>query len=418
LEETMSNPLRPAHILTRSVLVAAVLAAGVGTSRTVQAQEKCGETECPKGYTCETGTAGCPAIACMDGEVCKPCEPAQYSYCVPAACETDADCGAHMKCAAIEQKECTGETAPATEPCEPNTECKVTAAPVESVECTTTTIHQCQPQWTLPCETAADCGEGFACKEQESCWCSGSSGSVGGGSTGSAGTATRAAPAGGASSGGAAAVDEPVPADDLAVDDTGTAEDGVAVEGDMAVAPPPDEQCGCEPTGEFACKVVETACTQDSDCPADWTCEDNPMGVCWADSQGNSGCTPADPAKLCQPPYSDLGGGGYYDGVSGGTTGAIDLGRDDGESNGAQAPQAADPGADGSAASGDPGPAAEAPEDADEQGAMPEEGDSTAGTSAAGGGCSVSASTGRTSQFGLMLVAAIAALGLRRRSAR
>ncbi|MBN1605770.1 MAG: hypothetical protein JW940_04015 [Polyangiaceae bacterium] len=434
----MSNTLRPARILTLTTLGAVALAMSLGTSRTAQAQEKCGETECPKGYTCETESAGCPLIDCAEGEDCKPCEPAEYSYCVAAECETDADCGAHMKCAALEQTECSGEAPPATEPCDPDTECKVAASDV-AVECTTTTIHLCQPQWMLPCETAADCGEGFACKEQESCWCSGSAGGAAGGGTGTSGVTNGTA---GASSGGAASVDLPLPKENTAADDTGAAEDAdaaegdvaaaedVAAEGDVAVAPPPDEQCGCEPTGEFACEVVETACTTDSDCPADWTCEDNPMGSCWADSEGNSGCTPADPARLCQPPYSRLGGGAYGEATVGGTTGAVDLWSEDGQADNAEAPKAADPDADGSAASGDSGHAAAVPEDADEEeaaaargdadgpSAAPDEDDAVVGSSLAGGGCSVSAGSGHAGQLGLMLAAAMAALGLRRRSAR
>jgi MYXO-CTERM domain-containing protein len=426
----MSNTLRPAHILNSSLLVAAALAASFGSVRTAQAQEKCGDTECPKGYTCETSTSGCPDIACLEGTDCKPCEPTEYSYCVAAECKTDADCGAHMKCAAIEQMDCAAPTAPATEPCAADTDCKVAPAPDEPADCTTTTIHQCQPQWTLPCNADADCGEGFACKEQESCWCSGSAGSVGGGSTGSAATGTAgssstssgAGAAGGAAAGGAGSIGVPMPADDSYAP---VAENGAASSGDVAEPPAPDESCGCEPTGEFACEAVETACSQDSDCPADWTCEDNPMGVCWADANGNSGCTPADPAKLCQPPYSDLGGG-YVDargeGTSDGTTGG-DIAVDDTGSNSPEPPKAADGDASGSATSGDdtshsssdPG----APEDADgEQSAAPEADASSGETSIAGGGCSVSTGSGHAGQFGLMLAAAMAALGLRRRSAR
>jgi MYXO-CTERM domain-containing protein len=202
-------------------------------------------------------------------------------------------------------------------------------------------------------------------------------------------------------------------------DDDGVApegDDSVAPEGDVAVAPPPDEQCGCEPTGEFACEIVETACAQDSDCPADWTCEDNPMGTCWADSEGNSGCTPADPAKLCQPPYSGVRGGDGYAQTTGGEAGTVDIARSDDGSIDAEAPKTADPDANGWAASGDSGPSGAAPEDADGHASAADT--SPAGSSVAGGGCSVSSSSGRAGQFGLMLVAAMAALGLRRRSAR
>jgi hypothetical protein len=80
-----------------------------------------------------------------------------------------------------------------------------------------------------------------------------------------------------------------------------------------ASSTPPDrvpEDCSCEPTGTKACEAVRTACAADGDCPSGWSCRDNPEGSCSADSNGNSGCTPADPAKLCFPPFSDLLAGG------------------------------------------------------------------------------------------------------------
>jgi hypothetical protein len=83
--------------------------------------------------------------------------------------------------------------------------------------------------------------------------------------------------------------------------------------------PPPDSGVTCEPSGVKACVVIERACSADDQCPSGWSCEDNPDGVCWAKPDGSSGCEPADPAKLCLPPYRDLGGGGYGEETSGGT---------------------------------------------------------------------------------------------------
>jgi hypothetical protein len=67
-----------------------------------------------------------------------------------------------------------------------------------------------------------------------------------------------------------------------------------------------------------ACEPIRVACSADSECPSGWSCRDNPEGACWADSNGNTGCTPADPAKLCFPPYADLlNGGGFGTGNDG-----------------------------------------------------------------------------------------------------
>jgi hypothetical protein len=59
----------------------------------------------------------------------------------------------------------------------------------------------------------------------------------------------------------------------------------------------------------MACEAIQVACSTDADCLSGWACRDNPEGACWADSNGNRGCTPADPPKLCAPPYDDLGRG-------------------------------------------------------------------------------------------------------------
>ena len=78
---------------------------------------------------------------------------------------------------------------------------------------------------------------------------------------------------------------------------------GVAVLAVAACRPPRDRS-------DWRAPVTSHPCKSDSDCPSGWSCRDNPEGTCWADSNGNSGCAPADPAKLCFPPYSDLVGGG------------------------------------------------------------------------------------------------------------
>lgn len=270
------------------------------------AAEPCGDTSCPKGYACEEVQAGCPAIDCAPGSDCPPCQGTVLA-CVPEPCSSDSDCDTDMVCLEQTQTECSGSgEAPA---CAPGEKCD--APPPEPADCNTVTTSQCVPRWTLPCATAANCGDGFSCVEQESCGCTGSSG----GSSGS----------GGASSGGATPPStpgtepappssDPVPPSDP--DDSGSEDRAPDPKPNPATPPgaapaplPPD--CSCEPSGVKACVLNEVACNADSDCPSGWTCGDNPEGVCWASSDGSMGCEPSDPPKLCLPPYMNLGGGGY-----------------------------------------------------------------------------------------------------------
>jgi MYXO-CTERM domain-containing protein len=230
------------------------------------AQEACGDTECPKGYECKTEEESCPAIDCANGEECPPCEPQEVEYCSPLPCASDADCASDMTCYSEDVEECTGGSAPCARPEDGGAaECP---PPVEE-ECTTTRRSQCVPRYLLPCETASDCGAGFTCDEIQRCGCSSSAGS-----SGSDGDPS-----------------EPVPADSEAGTDS-------------------DPDCTCEPTGKFMCQAIVTACSSDTDCESGWTCIDNPEGVCSSDSEGNTDCEPADPARLCVPPHYDLVEGG------------------------------------------------------------------------------------------------------------
>lgn len=235
------------------------------------ADEACGETPCPLGFECETMAAPCPDIACAPGEDCDlGCDGAPQSYCVRAACESDADCGEHLVCASLERMDCTNATRPA---CAPGEACE--ELPIEESGCATTTIKECTPRWDLPCTSAADCGEGFSCQELESCSCAGSGGAE---------PAPSRLPAEGGGADSLAAPDEPV---------------------ELVASP----DCTCAPSGEFMCQRNEVACDSDADCPTDWSCVDNPMGYCWQSSDGTSGCEPADSARICQEPYANLGGG-------------------------------------------------------------------------------------------------------------
>ncbi|HWA77987.1 MAG TPA: hypothetical protein VG937_36885 [Polyangiaceae bacterium] len=264
----------------RGVCSVLVLFAPLFTAQAAFAEQACGDTSCPKGFTCEMEPTGCPAIDCIDAS-CKPCVPSTVSVCRPGSCNTDSDCADGMACAEVQQTNCVGSDTGAVPP-----DCVDGACPEKpaDVTCETTTSKLCQPRWTLSCAADADCGAGFTCKEQQQCSCSGSSGG---------GTPSSPPSAGSGSSGSAdPAMPAPTPS---------------------ASSTPPDrvpEDCSCEPSGTKACEAARVACAADSDCPSGWSCRDNPEGTCWADSNGNSGCAPADPAKLCFPPYSDLVGGG------------------------------------------------------------------------------------------------------------
>lgn len=244
-------------------------AAPLVAPKSAAAQVACGDAECPKGYECKSEQEPCPAIDCVEGEECRPCEPTLVEFCSPLSCASDADCASGMVCYSDDQTECTGGSAPcAGTPDGGDAECP---PPVEE-ECTTKRVSQCVPRYLLPCESASDCGAGFTCEEGQSCGCSGSAG------------------------GGA---------------DT-------------------EPDCSCEPTGIFGCHVVITACSSDADCESGWTCIDNPEGVCSSDSEGNTDCEPADPARLCAPPYIDLvGGRGIGKGVSEDGEGSSAPGSDD-----------------------------------------------------------------------------------------
>src|SRR5690606_4541873 len=119
------------------------------------AQQACGESTCAQGTVCQTVSSTCPAIDCV-GPDCRPCEPTETSYCAPAPCTLDSECGPDQVCAEETYTECAGETAPApapTEPaCPPGAECSAVpdAAPAVDPEkrapsCTTKTTHHCTP---------------------------------------------------------------------------------------------------------------------------------------------------------------------------------------------------------------------------------------------------------------------------------
>lgn len=255
------------------------LAAPLVVSRTASAQEACGDLECPKGYECKSEPAPCDG-ACASDDECPPCEPETSEYCSPLPCTSDADCASDMLCHSEDVTECTDGAEPCTRP-EDGGEAE--CPPPEEPECTTTSVSQCVPRYLLPCTSASDCGAGFTCEEIQQCSCSGSAG-------------------------------RPNP------DDPGSSE---------PVPENTEPDCTCEPTGEFSCRVIKTACSSDADCESGWTCIDI-LEDCPSDSDGNAGCEPADPTRLCAPPHYEL----------------IDRGRGEGKGLGEEDGSTSSPGSD------------------------------------------------------------------------
>jgi len=266
--------------MTQRLLVPAALSALFLVLPGVASAADCAATTCPTGYECVETIAPSPALPCANDAECMPSEPVIVAQCRPLPCTSDEQCAEGMKCVTEEVEECTGGSAPCADPgidggapdCpEPTPE-----------ECTTHTVSGCLPTYMLPCTQASDCGPaGFTCEPVEECSCPGS--------PGSAGTPTPGMDGGGA---------EPAPAES----------DPARPAADAGADPVPSE-CTCTPTGENFCQVTVVACDAASDCPAGWSCGENPEGSCWSGPEG-SGCEPADPAMLCVPPYDDVTGGG------------------------------------------------------------------------------------------------------------
>jgi hypothetical protein len=329
-------------------LFAAPLLAGLMFAGHARAAECTDNEDCPKGTACEVvASSDCvtPDIDCVDGSDCpapEPCESEEIKACVPGPCDTDADCGDGLVCFEQTYEECSGGGG--STDCPPDEEC--VAPEMEPAECTTHTDRFCAPPWVGGCEVDADCGAGFTCDEIESCGCTGSAGSAGDPGAG----------AGGASS------EDPVP--------------------------PEESDCSCEKTGEFYCHLTETECGTASDCPADFTCEANPNGgVCTSGPDGEEPtCTEPDPAKICMPPYWDLG---YY-GVD--SYAAAESGSDNGGTVG--------------------GGGEEAPRGLPEPVSDSDDGNSESNSTDSDAGCAVAPVTGRGSLGGLGAMLGLLGLGL------
>ncbi|HTQ07979.1 MAG TPA: hypothetical protein VMI54_29200 [Polyangiaceae bacterium] len=268
--------------ILRSCLVALSFAGPLAFVAPARADVACGDQTCPQNYTCQSEPVACPAIACAkDDPNCTPVScTGTVQTCEPLPCTSDSDCADGMVCYTQTEEVCP--TAPA---CAKGQDCPQAT----DTTCTTSTMSGCVPKYLLPCNVDADCGDGFTCEEEQECGCAGSASSSSSGA-GSAGTPAPAPAADGGAGDPTPASNPDEPADAGAPMDAGT-------------TPPPD--CSCQPNGTKACNLKTVACNADSDCPSGFTCGDNPNGTCFADANGNSGCS-ADPAMICLPPWAHL----------------------------------------------------------------------------------------------------------------
>jgi hypothetical protein len=218
---------------------------GAAAAKPAWAAESCG-LDCPLGTTCQIAPVVCAAVFCADDDAdCAPCDAGQPGtpYCASAACTSDSDCSDSMRCVDIGFECSSGEPIPAVAPSAGAGDERANLP--EPPACEQRVVRQCTLRWQLPCTADADCGEGFRCEETESC---------------------------------------SVPPYD------------------PSSGEPPSSEVTCSLSGTFACKVIETECDSDADCPADFSCLDNPNAACSVSSDGQTACGPGDPPRLCAPP--------------------------------------------------------------------------------------------------------------------
>jgi len=249
---------------TRALLGAAFTSLILMAAGPASAQKSCAtDADCPQGHACHSYTVANPTEpGCKPGSGAECVRPdaspppaTTVMICEPKTCAADADCGAGMVCHAETSTECSGGTAVATPACPPNQPCDAGAPPPRmDPMCTTRTVKACAFPWQLPCNADSDCGVGFQCKPSVMGMCSGSAGS---------GTAT---PGGSSGSGGAAGGGS-APAPGYPVPVAPPTDGGTTM-------PPPPPMCTTTTSYPGWCAPRVTTCVVNSDCPANWQCED------------------------------------------------------------------------------------------------------------------------------------------------
>jgi hypothetical protein len=343
---------------TWTLLSITAAAALLGISGRAAAQECASDDDCVASYTCEVvGESGC-GFACPEGSPdCKPppdadCEVMEYKACVPGPCSSDADCEDGMVCFEQESVSCP----PSAEiDCPPGADCPKP----EPVDCETSTTTSCVPRYAVPCEDDADCGDGFDCVEDIAYACAGSAPSSGGGSE----------PGDPGAAGGAAPEPEPLP---LPPDEPPSCTEEPAgtfhceareveceADGDCPTdwtcqenysrpvcggamidpaAPQPPDSASCPDALPANCRVCADGSCGGAECvDGSWKL------VCPEDAADEPGATPpvppeeipvddcgvdpSVPARICAPPFADLGWGGVgiaEDGIAAsGTAGGV-----------------------------------------------------------------------------------------------
>jgi MYXO-CTERM domain-containing protein len=231
-----------------------------------------------------------------------------------------------MVCFTEKSQSCSAEAAL---PCMAGSSCP----PPKPAVCEDQVRQLCVPRYLLPCVQDNDCGPGFSCKEQESCSGTGSGGS-GGTPKSDPGTPTPSTDAGSSSgsSGAAPAFRAPPPASDAGeappADDRAPVKDAGAAADAATERPAPadasiEQDAGkpsleCHPSGQKSCNLQDISCAQDSDCPAQFSCQTvatASTGVACAKPASDGGSADAAPCagfvppvrteiKRCAPPYA------------------------------------------------------------------------------------------------------------------
>jgi MYXO-CTERM domain-containing protein len=236
---------------------------------------------------CEDGDEECLARIKEEQADCETTAPITESYCEPAPCETDADCGDGMVCIEYEEEWCSGSAAV---DCDDEGNCAEVIE--EEPVCGSDVYKECTHRYELACEQDADCGEGFNCVPSEICSCGAGTGDMDGEvSEDTAGPDEEERPA--QPEGLDTGMEEPV--------------------GDEIIPVAPD--CTCEPTGQNRCELQEIDCITDADCPAGMICDSVQDTVCLADETGEASCDKDEAISQCRPEdwYGDDAAAGDID---------------------------------------------------------------------------------------------------------